>query len=89
MDDFGGYLPWLLLALGGAITASLLLYGLGYPVDLQELKSALSSLASALPNDLHCVGPVQHQVALDRRSSDIELLSRSQNERFFPVGRFR
>jgi hypothetical protein len=30
MDDFGGYLPWLLLAVGGAISASLLLYGLGY-----------------------------------------------------------
>jgi hypothetical protein len=30
MDDFGGYLPWLLLALGGAISATMLLYGLGY-----------------------------------------------------------
>ena len=30
MDDFGGYLPWLLLALGVAIAATLLLYGLGY-----------------------------------------------------------
>jgi hypothetical protein len=30
MDDFGGYLPWLLLALGSAISATMLLYGLGY-----------------------------------------------------------
>ncbi|EIM30827.1 hypothetical protein MicloDRAFT_00003540 [Microvirga lotononidis] len=30
MDDFGRYLTWLLLALGFAITATLLLYGLGY-----------------------------------------------------------
>jgi hypothetical protein len=30
MDDFGGYLPWLLLALGSAISVTMLLYGLGY-----------------------------------------------------------
>ena len=30
MDDFGGCLTWLLLALGAAIAATLLLYGLGY-----------------------------------------------------------
>jgi hypothetical protein len=30
MDDFGGYLPWLLLALGSAISIATLLYGLGY-----------------------------------------------------------
>jgi hypothetical protein len=30
MDDFGGYLPWLLLALGSAISVAMLLYGLGY-----------------------------------------------------------
>lgn len=30
MDDFGRYLMWLLFALGGAIAATLVLYGLGY-----------------------------------------------------------